>query len=140
MADDQHEVIDFLSTSSSYRPAVERVNVIETHALLVFLAGDRANKLKRAVKYLYLDFSTAGAEVACEAEFTLNRRTAPEIYLEIRALTRVPDGRGRLHYRRAGGRLARGHATLRADIIVRRPRHDRPIERAADERGRRPFR
>jgi len=58
MPDDQRDVIDFLGRPSSYGAAVERVEIIETHASLVFLAGDRAYKLKRAVKYLYLDFST----------------------------------------------------------------------------------
>lgn len=60
----------------------------------MFLAGDRAYKLKRAVKYPYLDFSSAERRrVACEAELTLNRRTAPKLYLEVRALARMPDGR-----------------------------------------------
>ena len=60
----------------------------------MFLAGDRAYKLKRAVKYPYLDFSTAERRrVACEAELTLNRRTAPKLYLEVRALARMPDGK-----------------------------------------------
>lgn len=90
----QHEVIDFLSTPSSYGAAVEQVDVIETHASLVFLAGDRAYKLKRAVKYPYLDFSTVQRRrAACEAEIALNRRTAPELYLDVRALARMPDGR-----------------------------------------------
>jgi uncharacterized protein len=94
MADDQRDVIDFLGRPSSYGAAVERVDIIETHASLVFLAGDRAYKLKRAVKYPYLDFSTAERRrVACEAELVLNRRTAPELYLEVRALTRGADGR-----------------------------------------------
>ena len=94
MADDQRDAIEFLSTPSSYGAAVERVDVIETHASLVFLAGDRAYKLKRAVKYPYLDFSTVERRrVACEAELTLNRRTAPTLYLEVRALARLADGR-----------------------------------------------
>jgi uncharacterized protein len=94
MADDQHDVIDFLSTPSSYGAAVERVDVIETHASLVFLAGDRAYKLKRAVKYPYLDFPSAERRrVACEAELTLNRRTAPMFYLEVRAFARMSDRR-----------------------------------------------
>jgi aminoglycoside phosphotransferase family enzyme/predicted kinase len=89
MADDQREVIDFLSRPSSYRGAVERVDVIETHVSLVFLTGDRAYKLKRAVKLPYLDFSTVERRrTACEAELVLNRRTAPELYLEVRGLTR----------------------------------------------------
>src|SRR5271169_4684074 len=94
MADDQRDAIEFLSTPSSYGAAVERVDVIETHASLVFLAGDRAYKLKRAVKYPYLDFSSAERRrVACEAELALNRRTAPKLYLEVRALACMPDGR-----------------------------------------------
>jgi uncharacterized protein len=94
MADDQRAVIEFLRKPSSYGHGVERVKVIETHASFVFLAGDRAYKLKRAVKFPYLDFSTAERRrVACEAELALNRRTAPTLYIEVRALARGPDER-----------------------------------------------
>ena len=93
MVDDQRDVVDFLSRPSSYGAAVERVDIIETHVSLVFLAGERAYKLKRAVKFPYLDFSTAEQRrIACEAELALNRRTAPELYLEVRALTRTANG------------------------------------------------
>src|ERR1700756_551385 len=93
MAEDQRAVIDFLKTPSSYGAAVDRVDVIETHASFVFLAGDRAYKLKRAVKYPYLDFSTRERRrAACEAELALNRRTAPDLYLELRALAQMPNG------------------------------------------------
>src|SRR6516225_3324235 len=89
---DQRDVIDFLSRPSSYGVAVERVDIIETHVSLVFLAGDRVYKLKRAVKFPYLDFSSAEQRrIACEAELALNRRTAPELYLEVRALTRTAN-------------------------------------------------
>jgi aminoglycoside phosphotransferase family enzyme/predicted kinase len=94
MDDDQRDVIDFLSRPSSYGAAVERVDIIETHVSLVFLAGDRGYKLKRAIKFPYLDFSsTEQRRTACEAELALNRRTAPDLYLEVRALTRAADGR-----------------------------------------------
>jgi len=93
MADDQRDVIDFLSRPSSYGAAVVRVEIIETHVSLVFLAGDRAYKLKRAIKFPYLDFSSAEERrTACEAELVLNRRTAPDLYLEVRALSRAADG------------------------------------------------
>src|SRR5271165_3819446 len=93
MADDQREIIDFLSRPSSYGAAVERVEIIETHVSLVFLAGDRGYKLKRAIKFPYLDFSSAEQRrIACEAELALNRRTAPTLYLEVRALTRTANG------------------------------------------------
>ena len=93
MSDDQRDVIDFLSKPSSYEAAVERIDVIQTHVSLVFLAGDRAYKLKRAIKFPYLDFSTEEQRrVACEAELALNRRTAPDLYLEVRAINRTANG------------------------------------------------
>jgi len=93
IADDQHDVIDFLSKASSYGAPSERVDIIETHVSLLFLVGDRAYKLKRSVKFPYLDFSTPELRrAACEAELALNRRTAPNLYLEVRALTRAADG------------------------------------------------
>jgi uncharacterized protein len=89
----QRAVIDFLSKASSYGASVERVDIIETHVSALFLVGDRVYKLKRAVKFPYLDFSTAEQRRgACEAELALNRRTAPNLYLEVRALTRAEDG------------------------------------------------
>jgi aminoglycoside phosphotransferase family enzyme/predicted kinase len=72
---------------------VDRVEVIETHASLIFIAGERVFKLKRAVAYPYLDFSTADLRRrACEAELVLNRRTAPALYEEVRGLFRGADG------------------------------------------------
>jgi aminoglycoside phosphotransferase family enzyme/predicted kinase len=93
LSDDQREVIAFLSDPSSYGDGVDRVETIETHASLVFLAGSRAYKLKRAVKYPYLDFSTVELRrQACAAELALNRRTAPALYKEIRGLFRSAAG------------------------------------------------
>jgi aminoglycoside phosphotransferase family enzyme len=57
---------------------------IDTHGAVVFLSGNRAYKLKRAVKFPYMDFSTAERRRAmCEAEVYINRRLAPEIYLGV---------------------------------------------------------
>jgi aminoglycoside phosphotransferase family enzyme/predicted kinase len=94
MDDAQHDVVAFLRDPASYPPGAGPVEIIETHASIVFLAGNRAYKLKRAVKYPYLDFSTmARRRSACTAELTLNRRTAPQLYLEVRAISRLSDGR-----------------------------------------------
>ena len=93
MDDSQREIVAFLSDPSSYPPGSGPVDIIETHASIVFLAGARAYKLKRAVKYPYLDFSTAARRrIACTAELRLNRRTAPQLYLEVRAISRRADG------------------------------------------------
>src|SRR6185369_14026039 len=91
--DDQGETIAFLSRPGSYGADAGPVERIETHASLVFLAGAHAYKLKRAVRFSYLDYSTAALrEAACRAELTLNRRTAPELYLEVRPLGRDASG------------------------------------------------
>jgi aminoglycoside phosphotransferase family enzyme/predicted kinase len=89
---DQAAVIAFLSDPASHGGAA--VQRIDTHASIVFLASDRAFKLKRAVRFSYLDYSTPTLrEQACRAELALNRRTAPELYEEVCPITRAPDGR-----------------------------------------------
>jgi aminoglycoside phosphotransferase family enzyme/predicted kinase len=91
--DAQQEVIAFLRRPASYGLDDGTVEIVETHCSVVFLAGDRAFKLKRAVKYPYLDFSTPERrQAACEAELALNRRTAPDLYLEVKPIGRRPDG------------------------------------------------
>ncbi|HZD89288.1 MAG TPA: AAA family ATPase, partial [Pseudolabrys sp.] len=70
------------------------VSRIDTHAASVFLAGDRALKIKRAVRFPFLDFSSLDKrKSACEAELTVNRPFAPAIYRRVVAITRAPDGR-----------------------------------------------
>ncbi len=70
------------------------VKRIDTHAASVFLAGERALKVKRAVRFPFLDYSTLELrKAACEMELTVNRPFAPEIYRRIVAVTRTPDGR-----------------------------------------------
>ena len=94
MADDQRDVIAFLADPGSYGAGVDRVERLETHISLVFLAGDSAYKLKRAVKYPYLDFSTAALRgEACATELALNRRSAAELYLTVKTIGRDADGR-----------------------------------------------
>jgi uncharacterized protein len=90
--DDQSEVIAFLSDPTSYGAAGAAVEQIVTHCSIVFLVGARAYKLKRAVRFSYLDYSTVALrERFCRAELVLNRRTAPAIYLRVRAVTRQVD-------------------------------------------------
>jgi aminoglycoside phosphotransferase family enzyme/predicted kinase len=87
----QRDVIDWLTRPSTHggRP-VER---IDTHSAVVFLAGERALKLKRAVTYDYLDFSTESLRhQACDAEVRINRRAAPSIYRGVIPVTRERDG------------------------------------------------
>lgn len=93
MSASQDEVIAFLSTAAAYGLAGAAVERIETHCSIVFLAGDRAYKLKRAVAFSALDYTTLDRrEAACRAELALNRRTAPDLYLGIHAIRRRPGG------------------------------------------------
>jgi uncharacterized protein len=91
ITEDQSAVITFLEAPATY--ASMPVERIETHASIVFLAGTRALKLKRAVLYDYLDFSTAEQRRAmCEAEVRVNRRTAPSLYRGVVPVVRLSNG------------------------------------------------
>jgi uncharacterized protein len=71
----------------------EPVRRIDTHAASVFLAGERAYKVKRAVRFPFLDYSSlARRKAACGAEMEVNRRYAPGIYLRTVAITREAGG------------------------------------------------
>ncbi|ATQ70357.1 hypothetical protein Ms3S1_23740 [Methylosinus sp. 3S-1] len=59
----------------------------------VFLAGERVYKLKKPVRFTFLDFSTVPARAAdCREELRLNRRLAPGVYLDVIPLTLAPSG------------------------------------------------
>jgi aminoglycoside phosphotransferase family enzyme len=80
--------VAFLSDRRAYPGLESPVITRETHMSWVFLAGDRAYKLKKPVRFPYLDFSTLSRrEAACRAELRLNRRLAPDVYLGVVPLT-----------------------------------------------------
>jgi len=84
--------LSFLSSAAAFGEAV-RVSVEETHMAWVFLAGDFVLKLKKPVKYPFLDFSTVEArESACREELRLNRRLASGVYLDVLPLTEAANG------------------------------------------------
>src|ERR1041384_6242524 len=90
-ADTQDDVFAFLADPTTHGGAA--VKRFDTHAAAVFLAGDRVFKVKRAVKFPFLDFSTLDRrKAACEAEIAVNRRFAPELYRGVVAITRGKDG------------------------------------------------
>jgi uncharacterized protein len=87
----QQPVIDFLSDPANHGGAP--VKRIDTHIASVFLAGERALKIKRAVRFPFLDFSTLKARrMACEAEIAVNRAFAPSVYRRVLAITREING------------------------------------------------
>ena len=89
----QREVVTFLSRAESHGRSGDTVERIATHCSIVFLVGDRALKLKRAIAFADLDYSSAERrQAACRAELALNRRTAPRLYLAVRSVNRAADG------------------------------------------------
>ncbi len=88
---DQDRVFALLADPATHGGAA--VKRIDTHAAAVFLAGARAYKVKRAVRFPFLDYSTLDRrEAACRAELQVNRPFAPDLYLGVVAVTREPDG------------------------------------------------
>jgi uncharacterized protein len=84
-----NDKVAFLARGEVYRPPVAEVLRRETHMSFVFLAGDLAYKLKKPVRFPYLDFSTlARREAACRAELSLNRRLAGDVYRGVVPLVR----------------------------------------------------
>lgn len=92
VVENQGEIIAYLSSPAAHDGGP--VEVIETHGAYVFLAGDRAIKMKRAVWFPYMDFSTLEKRRrACEAELRLNRRTAPALYRGVCPVSRDASGK-----------------------------------------------
>lgn len=88
----QDEVLAFLANPATHGgTTVER---IDTHAAHVFLAGHRALKIKRAIRFPFLDYSTlAKRKAACEEEININRNFAPQVYRSAVPITQSEDGR-----------------------------------------------
>jgi len=85
----QERVFSFLTDPVTH-PDVCR---IDTHAASVFLEGTRALKVKRAVRFPYLDYSTlAKRKAACDEEMKVNRQFAPQIYRRVVPITQESNG------------------------------------------------
>ena len=86
--------VEFLGRPDAYPEAPSRVDAVETHMSWVFLTDAHAYKLKKPVRYAYLDFSTVEARrLDCEQEVRLNRRLAADVYLGVIPLVLSAEGR-----------------------------------------------
>jgi aminoglycoside phosphotransferase family enzyme/predicted kinase len=91
---DQEDIARFLSHPAAFGGGAGPVEVIETHGARVFLCGETALKLKRAVRYDYMDLSTPEKRHAMLLrERELNAPVAPAIYRDVVPVTREADGR-----------------------------------------------
>lgn len=124
-SDTQHEVFVFLGDPATHGGVP--VKRFDTHIAAVFLAGERALKVKRAVRFPFLDFSTlARRKDACLSEIEANRPFAANLYRGVVAITREADGRLAI-----GGE---GDAIEWA-VEMRRFDETRTLDRIADRKG-----
>jgi len=106
---------------STYEDGTTAVHEIETHISRVYLTDRFAYKLKKRVKFEFLDFSTVERRRrACEDEVRLNSPRAPGVYLGVVPITRD-----------ASGRLALNGGGKAIDWVVKMQRL--PAERRVDE-------
>ncbi len=103
---------------------VSSVALTETHISLVFLAGSLVYKVKKPVKFSFLDFSTLELRKKyCELEVELNSRLSPEIYLGVVPITRESgslkfEGRGKaVEY---AVKMKRLPAARKMDVLLRK--------------------
>jgi aminoglycoside phosphotransferase family enzyme/predicted kinase len=86
-------MIEDLLRATAWPHPAEDVRLVETHISWVFLAGEFAYKLKKPVDLGFLDFRAPGRRLFyCREELRLNRRLAPELYLEVVGARPGPDG------------------------------------------------
>jgi aminoglycoside phosphotransferase family enzyme len=129
--------VGVLRRPATYPDAPGRVDVVETHMSWVFLTDRYAYKMKKPVRYDFLDFSTlALRQRDCEEEVRLNRRFAPDVYLGTVPLTL--DAYGNLHLGGEGevidaSRDGRGTSTGMGEVDrvgseQSRPRREQAVE------------
>lgn len=129
---DQRAVLAWLETPAAYggEPGgggAKAITRLDTHISAIFLVGERAFKLKKAVKLPYLDFSTLAArKAACDSEVAINRRTAPDLYLGVLPIARAPDG---------GLALGAKGAVLDWLVVMRRFDPEDALDRLAERGG-----
>lgn len=86
-------LVEGLARPAAYPYPVDRVECVQTHISWVFLAGPYAYKVKRPVRFDFLDYSTLERRrQLCHEEVRLNRRLAPDVYLGVVPITATADG------------------------------------------------
>ncbi len=104
--DSQAQVVRFLRDAANWPMPAAQVRYVETHISHLFLAGDLALKMKKALKLPYLDFSTLDNRARyCRRELEVNAQFSPELYLGLARVRRDEHGALRLHLQ-AGTDLA----------------------------------
>ncbi len=138
-------LINALLDPARYPDPAAGVEMMQTHISWVLLAGDFAYKIKKPLTLPFLDYGTLEQRrVCCEDELRLNRRFAPELYLDVVAIGGTPeqptlgrlgqpvtgdaieyalkmrrfDEAGRLDHVCARGELTNGHIRQLSDAVL----------------------
>lgn len=128
---DQSEVFAFLRDPATHH-LEEPVVRIDTHGAAVFLAGQNVYKIKRAVCFPFMDFSTlAKRRRACESELTVNKANAPDLYLDVVPIAKDRTG---LKFGQASIQDAIQDSIVEWAVHLRRFDENRTLDRLA-ERG-----
>lgn len=92
IGDGLEDKVQALRLVATYPEQPAAVEAIETHFAWVFLVGERAYKLKKPVAVPGMDLRTLDARrLSCAEELRLNRRLAPDVYLDVVPLVRGAD-------------------------------------------------
>lgn len=121
------KLVESMMRPGFYPHGPESVELIQTHISYIFIAGSRVYKVKKAVDFGFLDFTTLEKRKHfCGEELRLNRRLAPETYLEVAAISE--DERGRLMI----GKVAR---VVDYAVVMAALPQDRMLKRVIAEKG-----
>lgn len=91
MSETSTALVQRLENPACYPHRVVQVRLVETHISWVLLTGSYAYKIKKPVKYSFVDFSTLEKRRwFCEEEVRLNRQLAPDVYLGVVPITSSP--------------------------------------------------
>ncbi len=85
-------LVSALCDAACFDHPTDAISVLQTHISYVLLTGTYAYKIKKAVSLPFLDFSTlAFRKHYCDEELRINRRLAPELYLDVVPITGTPE-------------------------------------------------
>lgn len=90
---DQNKLVEAMSNPAFYPHRPDSLRLIQTHISYIFVAGQYVYKVKKAVDFGFLDFtSREKRKFYCDEELRLNRRLAPDTYIEVAEISEDNDG------------------------------------------------
>ncbi|MGD9645264.1 MAG: AAA family ATPase [Pirellulales bacterium] len=135
----RRSLAQFLATPAAYEPRPQQVEIHETHISWVFVTDRFAFKLKKPVRFEFLDFSTpALRREACEAEVRLNRRLTDDLYLGVLPVFEHAPGDFQIGAAEQSGdgdnKIAERGTAVDWIVWMRRLPLDRSLDRLIEER------